>query len=252
MIEDLSILTRKGLPPDLTIAYGSDPDQVADVRYGQRGADLPLVVLIHGGFWKPQYDRSHTEAMASALAVAGWTVLTLEYRRIPGQPNCTLQDIATALEKLPAMVEQHNGKAILVGHSAGGHLALWAAAKCIAHANAGYTLHGVLGLAPAADLRLAHALHLGDGAVHTFLGTDPAARPDVDPMQLPAPTVPVTILQGGADAIVPLSVASSYCAAFPKTRQVPLPECGHFAVIDPASSAWPSLVLELRTLSDNE
>ena len=208
MIEDLSILTRKGLPPDLTIAYGSDPDQVADVRYGQRGADLPLVVLIHGGFWKPQYDRTHSEAMASALAAAGWTVLTLEYRRIPGQPNCTLQDIATALEKLPAMVEQHNGKAILVGHSAGGHLALWAAAKCIAQANAGYTLHGVLGLAPAADLRLAHALHLGDGAVHTFLGTDPAARPDVDPMQLPAPTVP-------GETLLQLRRPSSVCPNLP-------------------------------------
>ena len=252
MIEDLSILTRKGIPPDLTLAYGSDPDQVADVRYGQRGSHLPLVVLIHGGFWKPQYDREHTEAMASALAAAGWTVLTLEYRRIPGQPDCTLQDIATALEKLPAMVEQHNGKVLLVGHSAGGHLALWAAVKCRTQTSAGnpkHALSAVLAIAPAADLRLAHALHLGDGAVSAFLGADPVARPDVDPLQMPAPTLPVTVLQGGADAIVPPSVASTYCAAFPKTRLVTLPECGHFALIDPASSAWPTLLTELSKLS---
>ena len=68
MEEDLSVLTRKANPPDLTVAYGSEPDQIADIRYGKRGAQLPLVVLIHGGFWKPEYDREHTEAMSSALA----------------------------------------------------------------------------------------------------------------------------------------------------------------------------------------
>lgn len=244
MTEDLSVLTRKANPPDLTIAYGSEPDQVADVRYGQSGAQLPLVVLIHGGFWKPQYDREHAEAMSSALAAAGWTVLTLEYRRIPGRPDATLQDIAAALEVLPAMVEQHNGKLLLVGHSAGGHLALWAAVTCATPA-----LQGVLALAPAADLRLAHALNLGDGAVRGFLGVDPAERPDADPLQLPAPKVAVTIVQGGADAIVPPAIAASYCAAFPKTRLAQLPDSAHFAVIDPLSSAWAAITGELRKLS---
>lgn len=245
MAEDLSILTRKATPPDLTVAYGSGPDQVGDIRYGQRGAQQPLVVLIHGGFWKPQYDRAHTEAMSSALATAGWTVLTLEYRRIPSTPDATLQDIAAALETLPATVEQHNGKMLLIGHSAGGHLVLWAAVKC-----ATPVLQGVIALAPAADLRLAHTLHLGDGAVQGFLGTDPAERPDADPMQLPAPAVAVTIVQGDADEVVPPAVAASYCAAFPKTRLVQLPDSGHFAVIDPLSSAWPMVVDELRKLSD--
>ncbi len=224
MAEDLSILTRKANPPDLTVAYGSGPDQVGDVRYGQCGAQRPLVVLIHGGFWKPKYDRAHAEAMSSALAAAGWTVLTLEYRRIPGQPDATLQDIAVALETLPTMVDQHNGKLLLMGHSAGGHLVLWAAVTC-----ATPVLQGVVALAPAADLRLAHMLHLGDGAVRGFLGTDPDMRPDADPLQLPAP---------------------AYCAAFPKTRLVQLPDTGHFAVIDPLSSAWPTVVEELYKLSD--
>lgn len=243
--EDLSVLTRKGTPPDLTLAYGSDADQIADIRYGRRGAQLPLVVLIHGGFWKPQYDRAHAEAWSSALAAAGWTVLTLEYRRIPGQPDATLQDIAAALETLPGRVKQHNGCIVLTGHSAGGHLVLWAAVKCTTPA-----LQGVLALAPAADLRLAHALQLGDGAVMRFLGTDPDTRPDADPMQLPAPTVAVTIVQGGADEVVPPAVAASYCAAFARTRLVELPDSGHFAVIDPLSSAWQTVVEELRRVSD--
>ena len=244
MVEDLSVLTRQASPPDLTVSYGSDSDQVADIRYGQRGAQLPLLVLIHGGFWKPQYDRMHTEAMASALAATGWTVLTLEYRRIPHTPDATLQDIASALKNLPVTVAQHNGKLLLVGHSSGGHLALWAAVTC-----ATPLLQGVLALAPAADLCLAHSLNLGDGAVMGFLGSDPVERSDLDPKLLPAPTVAVTLVQGELDEIVPPSVAVSYCDAFPKTRWVALPDSGHFALIDPLSNAWAVVVDELHKLS---
>jgi acetyl esterase/lipase len=240
MTEDLSVLTRKAQPADLTIRYGSDPDQVADIRYGLRGAQLPIVVLIHGGFWKPEYDREHVEAMSSALAAAGWTVMTPEYRRISGNPDATLDDITAALEAVPAIAAPGNGKMLLIGHSAGGHLALWAAAT-----RATPLLQGVVALAPAADLRLAHALQLGDGAVQRFLGTDPVDRPDADPMRLPAPTVAVTIVQGSLDEVVPPAVPASYCAAFPATRLVQLPDCGHFAVIDPLSSAWPVVLNEL-------
>ncbi len=244
MLEDESILTLKADPPDETLAYGSASDQVGDVRYGQAGARLPLVVLIHGGFWKPQYDRAHVEAMSSALAAAGWTVLTLEYRRFPGQPDVTLQDIASAIQTLPPRVERQDGSLLLIGHSAGGHLALWAAVKC-----ATPTLQGVLALAPAADLRLSDALHLGDGAVRLFLGAPPEERPDVDQLQLPAPAIAATIVQGLADDEVPPAVARSYCAAFPATRLVELPDTGHFALIDPRSRAWPTVVAELRRLS---
>lgn len=243
MTEDLSVLTRTATRPDVTLRYGDDPDQVADVRYGRRGSELPLLVLIHGGFWKPEYDRAHAEAMSSALAEAGWTTLTLEYRRISGEPDASLSDIATALEKLPTLVERHNAQLLLVGHSAGGHLAVWAAVRC---ASAG--LRGVLALAPAADLEMAHALNLGDGAVQRFLGESPMHRPDVNPMRLPAPTVAVTILQGAQDEIVPPVVSESYCAAFPNTRLVQLPDCGHFALIDPASTAWAAVLSELKRL----
>lgn len=245
MAEDLSILTLKANPPDLSVAYGPSRDQVADIRYGQRGMHLPLLVLIHGGFWKKRYDRAHVETASSALAEAGWTVLTLEYRRIPGKPDATLQDVAAALQKLPPHVEQHNGRLLLVGHSAGGHLALWAAVRCVTPAP-----QGVVALAPAADLRLAHKLQLGDGAVQRFLGTTPEERPDVDPMQLPAPSVRVTIIQGSADEVVPPDVGESYCAAFPQTRWVPLGDTGHFALIDPRSLAWRTVVDELRRISD--
>ena len=98
MAEDLSILTRTATPPDETLRYGPHPDQVADLRHGARGTQLPLVVVIHGGFWKPAYDRSHAQAMSAALAADGWSVVTLEYRRTPGQPQDTVQDIAAAFD----------------------------------------------------------------------------------------------------------------------------------------------------------
>jgi acetyl esterase/lipase len=243
MTEDLSILSRTANPPDLTISYGDHTDQVADIRYGNRGSELPLLVLIHGGFWKPEYDRTHAEAMSSALAEAGWTTLTLEYRRVSGDPDVTLDDIATALNALPSRLDRHNGQLLLVGHSAGGHLALWFAAQ-----NSKAPIQGVLALAPAADLEMAHTLNLGDGAVQRFLGQAPSHRPDTNPMLLPAPTTAVTILQGSADEIVPPALATSYCAAFPNTRLVQVADSGHFALIDPASTAWASVVLELENL----
>lgn len=243
--EDLSVLTRKANPPDYTLSYGGDPDQVADVRTGTRGGELPLVVLVHGGFWKPQYDRAHAEAMSSAIAEAGWTVLTPEYRRVPGKPDATLDDIRLALQTLPARVPDHNAKLLLIGHSAGGHLVLWSAASLPLP-----QLIGVVALAPAADLQRAHALNLGDGAVRNFLGADPADRKDADPMHLPAPTAAVTIIQGLEDEIVPPSVPAAYCEQFPRTRLVELPECGHFAVIDPLSSAWRYVVRSLGELSN--
>ncbi|MEJ6006932.1 alpha/beta hydrolase [Paucibacter sp. AS339] len=245
--EDLSILSREAPPADLTLAYGEHPDQVADFRRGQSGAQRPLVLVIHGGFWKPLYDRAHAGVMSAALALAGWSVLTLEYRRVPGQPQATLADIATAIEALPARVAPHNGQLLLLGHSAGGHLALWAAATAALSAQT--PLRGVVALAPAADLRLAHALKLGGGAVQNFLGTEPEAQPELDPMRLPAPRVAVTIVQGSDDDQVPPAVAQSYCEAFPNTRLMSVPGAGHFSLIDPLQAAWTSVVEALSQLS---
>lgn len=242
--EDLSVLTRASAAPDLTVPYGDDADQVADVRYGKDAERRPLVIIIHGGFWKPIYDRAHTGPMAVALANEGWTVATIEYRRIPGNPDATLHDVSRAVERLPALVKRHNGKAVLMGHSAGGHLVLWAGATSTSR-----DLLGVLALAPAADLRLTEQLDLGDGAVRKFLGVTAESRPDVDPQLLREPTAAVTIVHGELDDTVTLDVSRSYVATHPRTRLVPLEDVAHFAVIDPLSSIWPQVVAELRRLS---
>src|SRR5262245_311791 len=180
MVEDRSVLTRQARPADQVVRYGRGTDHFAEVWIGGSGArQRPLVLILHGGFWRPQYDLAHTRPMAEALAAAGWTVASAEYRRIPGEPDATLEDVSRALEIIPIRVHHHNGRVVLLGHSAGGHLVLWLSA-----ARGMRQLAGTLALGPAADVQLAHERNLGDGAALAFLGTSPANRVDLDPRLL--------------------------------------------------------------------
>jgi acetyl esterase/lipase len=243
--DDRSILSRPAKPSDETIAYGPEPEQIADVRFGgEQATHRPLVVLIHGGFWRPTFDRMHTGPMAVAMAAAGWTVAAIEYRRVPHHPNLTVEDVAAALRVLPAKIGKHDGRLIVMGHSAGGHLTLWAAAK-----RPNPQLMGALALAPAADLQLANELDLGDGATLLFLGEDPKSRTDLDPKRLPTPAMGVTIVHGTEDDVVPILLSDSYVATHPTTRLVKLQGIGHFGLIDPLSRAWPIVMEQLEQLA---
>jgi acetyl esterase/lipase len=243
-VEDRSVLTRAAAPPDETVRYGDLNEQIADVRYGKEAAiHHPLVILIHGGFWRPQFDRTHTGPMCAAIAAAGWTIVSIEYRCIPGTPDATVQDAALAIERLPPRINQHNGRVIAIGHSAGGHLVLWAAANCQSS-----QLSGALALGPVADLQYGYANAIGDNAVHAFIGGPASDRRDLDPTLLPSANIKVTIIHGAADMIAPFAMSENYRARHAFTRLVKLNECGHFAVIDPQSTAWPSVLTELRGL----
>jgi acetyl esterase/lipase len=182
--------------------------------------------------------------MAAAIAAAGWTVALPEYARVAGNPAPMLADLTVVLTRTPRIVVHHNGSVILLGHSAGGHLALWAAAARI-----GPALAGTLALAPVADLLLAHEMALGNDAVAGFLGCEPVSRPDLDPRQMAAPVTPTTIVHGSADAIVPLAISESYVAAHPVVPLIPIAGAEHFALIDPLSPAWPVVIQQLNRLS---
>jgi acetyl esterase/lipase len=227
------------------IAYGTQPDQILEVRRGRDGARRPLVIVIHGGFWRPDIDRAHARPMADAIAAAGWTVVLPEYSRGVRNPAPTFTDLSRLLTHAPGQVQSHDGRVVLVGHSAGGHLALWASAAKICS-----TLVGTLALAPVADLMLAHRLGLGNGAVFRFLGVEPASRPDLDPGQMTAPITPTTLMHGLEDDTVPVSISESYVATHPGSRLTAVAGAGHYALIDPQSSAWRGVLVELARWVD--
>jgi acetyl esterase/lipase len=243
-VDDRSVLARPARMPDEVVRYGDLAEHIADVRFGKDTATRrPLIILIHGGFWRPAFDRMHTGPMAVAIVDAGWTVASIEYRRIPGNPDATFDDVGSAISKVPSLVKRHNGKAIVIGHSAGGHLTLWAAVKCAS------SLIGALALGPAADLQYGYDHAIGSGAVLAFLGVPPAERSDVDPCVMASPQIATTIIHGLQDVIAPIAMAENYQLQHPNTRVVRLDQCGHFAVIDPLSTAWPHVIEELNRLS---
>ena len=243
MPEDRRVLDRSAASPSRSWAYGAGPDQVADVylpgRATRDSASAP-VLLIHGGFWRPEYDRSHVRPMAAALAARGYPTVVPEYSRAPGRPDQALADVQAALSGLPAGIGAADP--VVVGHSAGGHLALLVAASPSAR------LLGCLALAPVADLALAEDLDLDGGAVRDFLGASAGSRPDLDPARAPRPGVPVTVVHGEQDTLVPISLSESYCGRLDE-RLVRARATGHFELIDPLSRAWPSVIGELSALA---
>jgi acetyl esterase/lipase len=226
------------------IRYGTDPDQIMEVGDGYDGAARPLVIIIHGGFWRPDIDRVHARPMAEAVAAAGWTVVLPEYARVLHDPEPTLADLTLLLAEAVRRIPAHNGQVVLIGHSAGGHLVLWAGAAGLCP-----TLIGTLALAPVADLKLAHQLGLGGGAVSRFLGCDPDRRADLDPRRMPAAPAATTLVHGVDDDTVPLAISESYVVAHPAARLVAVSAAGHYEVIDPHARAWASVMAELARFS---
>jgi acetyl esterase/lipase len=239
MSEDRSVLTRAAREPDEELRYGGHADQVID--YWHAKEYRPLVVFVHGGFWRPEYDRKHARPLGEALSDLGWPVLSLEYRRQPGDPDVTTSDVRTAIDALPDLVDVHAGY-VLVGHSAGGQLALWAASTLNP-----VRLRGVVALAPVADLQMADRLDLDKGAVQDFIGTE--VRNDLDPVHLPAAIAPIAIIHGTADTRVPLTVTESYFTAHPTARLHRVEGAGHYDLIDPESPHWHELTAELTRLT---
>ena len=227
--------------PDQTdgpVAYGDDPAQFAEL-YHPRGESRGVVVVIHGGFWKAEYDLTLGQPLAQSLAAHGWTAWNIEYRRVGnggGTPE-TFEDVGAAID---ALAEQglDLSTVVTLGHSAGGHLAAWAAGR----SGAGVAVTHVVSQAGVLDLVAADALGLGGGAVRAFLGHAPGpADAAYDPAQQIPLDVPVWCVHGRDDVIVPISQSEDYVAAATSagaTAELVEVDGDHFVVIDPRSDAW--------------
>lgn len=230
MPEDRSIFDRPSPDPDEVLTYGTDPDQCID--FYEADPTQPLVALIHGGYWSVRHDRIHLRPLADALKMHGFNVALVEYRREPGRPWVYIQDVLSAVRLV-----QEAAPVITVGHSAGGHLALLAAADVSTP---------VLALAPLADLSFALDRDLDDGAARQFIGAaDPA---DFDPM-LSRTLQAARLLHGTDDTLVPIDISRGYVASHDNATLREIDGIGHFEVIDPYHDVFDVVVEEIRDLS---
>ena len=240
-----------------TYRYGPDPSQIADLHTPASGSGWPVAVVIHGGFWRARYDRTLMEPLCADLAGRGWAAWNLEYRRIGpggsgGWPQ-TFDDVGVGIDQLARLnVPIDVGRVVAIGHSAGGHLALWAASR----GQTQVALYAVVGQAAVTDLAQAARLHLSDGAAQELLGGAPADVPEryaaASPVQRLPLGVPTLLVHGAADDTVPVSFSLEFHAAAVAAGDACDLEVaerdGHFEHIDPASAAWATVTRWLQAL----
>lgn len=245
-------------------AYGSGPSQFGELWLPPAGAPAPVVVMVHGGCWQSSYGLDLMHALSEDLRGAGIAVWNIEYRRLGetggGYPG-TFADVGAAVDALRGLATKHPlnlGKVAAVGHSAGGHLALWAAARHRLPANSPIAsrdplrLTGVLTLAGINDL----AAYAENGPACGGAATinrliDAGGRPpgsayaDTSPRALLPLGVRQVIASGSRDGIVPAEFGRDYAtaakAAGDKVEDITIPGADHFALIEPGSAAWKTL-----------
>ena len=243
-----AILTLPPPPADARLPYGSDPNQFGEIRLPKGDGPFPVVLNIHGGFWRAKYDLAHAGHLCAALTAKGLATFNLEYRRVGnkggGWPG-TFEDIAAGFRFLPQIAKRYKldtSKTLVMGHSAGGHLAL-----CLAAHEP--NVKRVISLAGVVDIQGAWDEHLSNDAVAEFLGGKPKDVPEhyheADPMQLPIPHAVQWLIHGLADDVVPPLFSRSYVQKKKEKGEdahlLEVAQAGHFDLIDPHSVAWPKV-----------
>lgn len=236
------------------ISYGDDPSQVGELTR-PAGMSKGVVVVIHGGFWRSAYDLSLGRPLAASLVEHGWTAYNLEYRRVGnggGYPQ-TLDDVAAGIDALAGIDGLDTSTVVTLGHSAGGHLAVWAAGRprLTGTSWGAPAVRVTAAISQAGVLDFNAAVNLGSGAAKAFMGghTDLTV---VDPYVQAPLDVPVRCVHGVADDVVPLSQSIAYVdRARSAGADAELVEVDgdHFVVIDPSSHAWARTLEILETLT---
>lgn len=226
--------------------YGDDADQFVEISH-PAGEPVGTVISIHGGYWRSPYGLDLHDPIVEHCVGLGWVVVNIEYRRM--SPDDQTQDstgevgweeLSSDVKRALAVATDEAKPTVVIGHSAGGQLALWAGAQD------DLSVDAVVALAPVADLFLADALELSEHATKALFGTTGAERPDLyasaSPVNLVPLGIPQLVIHGRADENVPIEMAVEYV----ETAQL----CGdavefsdpagvdHFNVIDPKHAVW--------------
>ncbi len=256
-------------PKPYRITYGSAYSQFGELYLpnGETSTEpFPVVILIHGGYWRARYDLTLMDGLAKDLAERGYAAWNIEYRRVGeeggGWPG-TFLDVASAADSLRELVINYPldiGRVVAIGHSAGGHLAFWLAARQripadsaispLANAQKPLALHGVISQAGVLDLETAWRLHLSNDAVVGLLGAPFPGVPERYKAASPAARLPLgvsqVLLHGTEDAHVPIEISRNYTraalAAQDPVEYIELDGMDHFELIDPHSSAWTTTI----------
>lgn len=244
----------RGLQP---IKYGEAPSQLAELLVPDEFGPYPVVVIIHGGWWQTGWDRRGVREVARDLAKEGYATWNLEYRLVGeeggGWPG-TFEDVALGIDTLADSARDYNldlSRVVFLGHSAGGHLALWAASRGafepgFVGADPQVQPATVVALAPVPDLVTAAQDDLGDGAVQQLLLGSPEEVPltyaVASPQGLEPGPARHVLYHAVDDGIVPIEQSRAYAARLQEigaqVELVELPSGGHFGSIVVGESGW--------------
>lgn len=248
--------------------YGPGEQQTATLHLPEGAGRHPTVVMIHGGFWLARYDAGLMGPLAEDLADRGYAVWNIEYRRVgaDGGWPATLEDVAAATDHLARIADDQPvdlARVVAVGHSAGGQLAAWAAARSGLPADAPgagpeVAIRAVVSQAGLLDLRGAAQRRLGGGSTQRFLGGSPDEVPDryglASPVERLPLGVPLVAVHGGEDGLVPPDQSRSYVEAARRAGDdaefVLVEGEGHFEHLDTGSQVWTAAIDHLRRLTE--
>lgn len=236
--------------------YGPGRQQVAELRLPTDHGPHPVAVVIHGGYWRARYSRRTTRPLCALLTRHGWATWNIEYCRLGrrqggGWPG-TFCDAAAAIDALAEAARERLDldRVVAVGHSAGGHLALWAATRPgmtegTPGAEPRVRLRGVAALAAVCDLEASPALTLPGEPVFNFMGGSPKQVEERYVLANPARRlplgIPLLLVHGDADATVPVRRSHQFAekarAAGDEVEVAIVPDADHRAVADPRSAA---------------
>ncbi len=234
---------------DRRIPYGPEALHFGDLRSPAGDGPYPLLIFIHGGFWRSRRNLEYAGHLCAALAERGVATWNIEYRRV-GDPGGgfpgTLDDVLRACRFIDKLAQSYTfdmTHVTVAGHSAGGQLALWLAAQEY------LPLRRAISLAGVTDLRHGFERHLGDGAIQDFMGGPPtlidAAYRLASPIELLPIRTPQLMIHGTIDDVVPIELSDRFAAASKNCEVLRLEGADHLDIVDPRSPYWPAVIEEL-------